>query len=109
MCIRDRPYSVEYLPGSRETVIKNGVAMGDAVTVSYWAIVIFPGLTSDKGVPVNALPSGSLGNWFQVGTNANTAQPTPSTPVQAAGGNAGEIVFNWTEATEGGAIVGEKY
>jgi hypothetical protein len=105
-----QPYSVEYIPGTFQTVIKNGVAMGDGTTLSYWAILIFPGLTSDKGVPANVLPSGSAALWFQVGTNANLVQPSPSTPGQVVGGISGQIVFNWAQATEGGnPIVGESY
>ena len=105
-----QPYTVEYIPGTFQTIIKNGVAMGDASAVTYWAIIVFPSLTSEKGVAVNAHPLGSIALRFQVGTNANVSQPAPSTPAQVAGGGVGEIVFNWTQATEGGnPIANETY
>ena len=95
--------SIDYLDGSFQTVIINGAAFAD---LTEYCVLVFPGLESDKGVAANANPAGALALRFRVGNNANANQPAFSPPTQNVGaGAAGEIVWTWTQAQEGGPPV----
>lgn len=104
------PYSVEYIPGTRQVIVKNAVALGNATTATEYAVMIFPGLTDDKGNPLVVPVTGGLALLFFVGTNANLLQPSFNAPAQdGASGTSGQIVWTWTQAQENAANIAATY
>lgn len=93
-----QPFSLIYLPGTFQVVIVNNAFF---TANTEYAIVIFPGLLSAEGVPIQAFPTGSIANRFTIGNSGNTNRPIFNVPVQVVGGAQGEIVWSWAQAQEG--------
>jgi hypothetical protein len=93
--------SLIYIPGTFQVVIVNNAFF---TASTEYAVVVFPGLTSSEGIPIQAFATGSIANRFVIGNSGNTTRPTFAVPVQAVGGGQGEIFWTASQATEGGPI-----
>lgn len=92
---------LHHIPGTFQVVVENSTVF--AADTEY-AVVVFPGLLSSEGAPIQALPTGSIALRFEVGNSGNPDRPTFNPPVQVAGGAAGEIVWQWSSAQEGSPL-----
>lgn len=87
-----------HLVNSFQIVVENTQAF---VKNTEYAVVVFNGLLSSKGDPIN----GGMALRFTVGDSGNNNKPAFSAPTQNVGaGTAGQVVLTWTQATETGAI-----
>jgi hypothetical protein len=85
------PLAISFLHGSFQMVIET---TGAFTSGTEYAVVIGNGLESANGVPITQ-PGVAL--LFTVVNSANMTLPAFSVlPSQAAGGNAGEIIWTWT-------------
>ncbi|MBI3855960.1 MAG: Ig-like domain-containing protein [Planctomycetes bacterium] len=93
-------YTFTYLPGSFQILVNNTTNF--APNTEY-AVLIFNGLTSSAGLQIQVGATGGLALRFVVGNSGNTNRPIFAAPVQSVGaGTAGQIVWTWTQAQEGG-------
>ena len=83
-----------HLVNSFQIVVENTQTF---VASTEYAVVVFNGLLSSKGDPIN----GGMALRFTVASSGNQFKPSFSAPAQNVGaGAAGEIVLTWTQAQE---------